>query len=297
MVLGIREKLGYSPVSVPSTPKIRGFVPLLHLFVIAVVQGITEFLPISSSGHLVLVPKLACWPDQGLLIDVAVHVGTLGAVIAYLWRDVWTMLAGLTRLGAGRHDPGVRMMGLLALATVPVIVAGVLMHQYVGGAMRDLVVIGWATLGFGLVLYLCDRIGAMDHEIEHLNASSALLIGLVQVLALIPGTSRAGVTMSAARLLGFGRQDAARFSMLLSIPTILAAGTLAAVELARKGDAGLQADALIAAGFAFATAYVAIALMMRWLRRASFTPFVVYRIALGVLVLALAYSGATPCAG
>ncbi len=270
---------------------------LVHLIVIAVVQGITEFLPISSSGHLALAPKLACWPDQGLLIDVAVHVGTLGAVITYLWRDVWMMLVGLTRLTAGCRDPGVKLMVLLSLATVPVIVAGLLIHLYAGAALRDVVVIGWATVGFGVVLYACDRFGPMVRRIEHLNAVSALLIGLAQVAALIPGASRAGVTMSAARIMGYERQDAARFSMLLSIPTIIAAGALAGVDLAASGDARLQADAVMAAGLAFVTAYIAIALMMRWLRRASFTPFVVYRIVVGVGVLAFAYSGAQPCAG
>ena len=125
---------------------------LVHLIVIAVVQGITEFLPISSSGHLALVPKLACWPDQGLLIDVAVHIGTLGAVITYLWRDMWLMFTALTRIGVGRRDPGVRLFIMLAIATAPVIVAGLLVHRYAGGALRDIVVIGWATLGFGFVL-------------------------------------------------------------------------------------------------------------------------------------------------
>ena len=270
---------------------------LVHLIVIAVVQGITEFLPISSSGHLVLVPQLVCWPDQGMLIDVAVHIGTLGAVITYLWRDVWLMLTALTRIDMWRRDPGVRMIMMLAVATVPVIVAGLLIHTYAGDALRDMVVIGWATLGFGLVLYACDRLGPTRRRIEHMNMWSALLIGLAQIAALIPGASRAGVTISAARAMGYERQDAARFSMLLSIPTIIAAGTLAGIDLVRMGDASLQTDAVIAAGLAFVTAYIAIALMMRWLRRASFTPFVVYRIVVGGGVLAFAYSGAQLCTG
>jgi undecaprenyl-diphosphatase len=272
-------------------------VTLLHLIVVAVVQGITEFLPISSSGHLALVPKVACWPDQGLLIDVAVHIGTLGAVITYLWRDVWFMLTAVTRIGMGLRDPGVRLIVLLAIATVPVLIAGVLVHHYAGDALRDLVVIGWATLGFGLVLYACDRAGRTTGVLDHMTRSSALWIGLAQIAALIPGASRAGVTISAARALGFDRQEAARFSMLLSIPTIIGAGTLAGLDLARSGNATLQADAVIAAALAFVTAYIAIALMMRWLRRASFTPFVVYRIILGAGLLALAYTGAQFCNG
>lgn len=270
---------------------------LVHLIVVAIVQGITEFLPVSSSGHLALVPKLMCWPDQGLSIDVAVHIGTLGAVVTYLWRDVWSMLVGLTRIGAGLRDPGVKLMFLLALATLPVIVAGLLVNLYLGNALRDVMVIGWATVGFGLVLYACDRFGAMDRRLEHVTASSALLIGLAQILALIPGASRAGVTMSAARILGYDRRDAARFSMLLSIPTIIAAGALVGIDLYRSGDADLQADAVMAAGLAFVTAYITIALMMNWLRRASFTPFVIYRVVIGGGLLTFAYVGAELCAG
>ncbi len=270
---------------------------LLHLFVVAVVQGITEFLPISSSGHLALIPKFACWPDQGLLIDVSVHIGTLGAVITYLWRDVWSMIVGLTRIRAGLGDPGVKLLALLALATVPVIIAGLLVNLYLGNALRNVVVIGWATVVFGLVLYACDRFGSMGRRFGNLNALSALLIGLAQVLALIPGASRAGVTMSAARILGYDRRDAARFSMLLSIPTIIAAGALAGVDLIASQDVRLQSDAVMAAGLAFVTAYIAIAMMMRWLRNASFTPFVIYRIVIGVGVLAFAYAGADLCAG
>lgn len=270
---------------------------LVHLIVVAIVQGITEFLPISSSGHLAMVPKLACWPDQGLLIDVAVHMGTLGAVIFYLWRDVWLMLTAVTRIGVGRRDPGVRLIIMLAIATVPVIIAGLLIHRYAGNALRDLVVIGWATLGFGFVLYACDRFGSTRHQAKHMTRSSALVIGLAQIAALIPGASRAGVTISAARALGYDRQDAARFSMLLSIPTIIGAGALAGLDLVQTGDATLQTDAVIAAGLAFVTAYIAIALMMRWLRRASFTPFVVYRIIVGGGVLVFAYTGAQICSG
>ena len=297
MVLGFLPLLGYSPVSTPSTPSHRGSVTPLHLIVVAIVQGITEFLPISSSGHLALVPKLACWPDQGLLIDVAVHIGTLGAVITYLWRDVWLMLTAVTRFGAGLRDPGVRLIILLAIATVPVLIAGLLIHEYAGNALRDLVVIGWTTLGFGLVLYACDRMGRTTQGLDRMTRSTALLIGLAQIAALIPGSSRAGVTISAARALGYDRQDAARFSMLLSIPTIIGAGALASLDLVKTGDAALQADAVIAAALAFVTAYIAIALMMRWLRRASFTPFVVYRIILGGGLLAFAYTGAQFCGG
>ena len=263
---------------------------LLQLAVIAVVQGITEFLPISSSGHLRLIPLLSDWPDQGLAIDIAVHVGTLFAVLAYLWRDVLAMLGGLVRIGAGMAHPGVRMIVYLAVATVPVMAAGYALTEFVGTEWRNsLEVIAWATLGFGLLLHLSDRIGLTVRRIEHMSLLTAFAIGLAQALALIPGASRAGVTMTAARVLGFERRDAARFSMLMSIPTIVAAGAFAARELVESGDPVLQSNALLAGGVAFVAALIAIAAMMGWLRRATFAPFAIYRVFLGGVLLGLVY--------
>jgi len=265
-------------------------VSLLQIVVLALVQGITEFLPISSSGHLVLVPVVAGWPDQGLAMDVAVHVGTLGAVIVYFWRDVWAMAVGLVRSLRGRADPGGRLFWLVVLATVPVVVAGVALKALGwDDALRSVAVIGWTMLGFGVVLWLADRFAPADRGLERIGPAGALAIGFAQILALIPGTSRAGITMTAARALGYARPDAARFSLLLSIPTILAAGALAGLDLAESGDVGRMTDAAIGAGLAFVSALVAIWAMMAWLRRASFTPFVVYRVVLGVVLLAVAY--------
>jgi undecaprenyl-diphosphatase len=264
-------------------------VPFLHIVVLALVQGITEFLPISSSGHLILVPIVAGWPDQGLMIDVAVHVGTLGAVLLYFWRDVWMMLAGLGRVARGRWDPGARLAVLVIAATLPVVVAGFILDHFYPQGLRSIEVIGWTTLLFGIVLYLADAFGLTVRRMEHMRFSDAAVIGVSQVLALIPGTSRSGITMTAARMLGFDRIDAARFSMLLSMPTILGAGTLKGLELYQSGDAQLTADAFAVAGLAMVSALVAITLLMAWLRRATFTPFVVYRVVLGVLLLAFAY--------
>lgn len=264
-------------------------MPFLHIVVLALVQGITEFLPISSSGHLILVPIVAGWPDQGLMIDVAVHVGTLGAVLLYFWRDVWMMLAGLGRVARGRWDPGARLAVLVIAATLPVVVAGFILDHFYPQGLRSIEVIGWTTLLFGIVLYLADAFGLTVRRMEHMRFSDAAVIGVSQVLALIPGTSRSGITMTAARMLGFDRTDAARFSMLLSMPTILGAGTLKGWELYQSGDAQLTADAFAVAGLAMVSALVAITLLMAWLRRATFTPFVVYRVVLGVLLLAFAY--------
>lgn len=264
-------------------------MPIEQLIILAVVQGITEFLPISSSGHLILVPFFTESADQGPLLDVAVHVGTLGAVMLYLWRDIARMLLGLGRGLRGRPDGGTRLALQLILATLPLVAAGYAASRYLGTGLRSIEVIGWATLGFGLLLWVVDRAGMTVRRIEHLSYAGALFIGCSQILALIPGTSRSGITMTAARLLGFERAEAARFSMLLAIPAILAAGTLAGIDLYEAGDAQLTADAFIAAGLALVAALIAIVLMMGWLRRASFLPFVLYRIALGAGLLVWVY--------
>ena len=263
---------------------------LLHIAILALVQGISEFLPISSSGHLVLVPWLLGWKDQGLIIDVAVHVGTLGAVMVYLRKDIARMLTGLLRGAKGRgFNDDTRLVMYLVIGTIPVVIAGFLVNSAYAEGIRSITIIGWTTLGFGVLLWISDRFGLTLKRIEHLRLFDVIIIGLSQVLALIPGTSRSGITMTAGRLLGMERSDAARFSMLLSIPTIIGAGTLKGYELFQAGDASLSASVLVAMFLSFITAFVAIFLMMAWLRRATFTPFVIYRILLGGFLLAVAY--------
>lgn len=265
-------------------------VSLLQLTVLALVQGITEFLPISSSGHLIVASGLAGWPDQGLVIDIAVHVGTLGAVMLYCWRDLVAMAGGVFRLVTrGRRSREAALAGYVVLATLPLVAAGYFLKDLVSGPLRSAEVIAWATIGFGVLLYVVDRSCLRIRTVANMTVNSAVMIGLAQILALIPGTSRSGITMTAGRLLGFERVDAARFSLLLSIPAILGAGTLAGRDLAASGDLALTHDALIAAGLAFVAALVAIVLMMRWLARASFTPFVVYRLLFGGYLLYWVY--------
>lgn len=269
---------------------------LLHLIVLAAVQGITEFLPISSSGHLVLVPAVAGWPQQPILIDVAVHLGTLLAVVLYFWRDVGQVFAGLYRLIRGRRDSSTRLVGLLFFGTIPVIVGGGLLVFYdLTAYVRSPLVIAWTTLGFGIVLYVADRLFLTVRKLDQMTMRHALIVGLAQVLSLIPGTSRAGITMSASRMLGFEREDAARYSMLLSIPTILAAGALVVLDLLAAEEVGAFDDAIFAGLLAFAFAIVAIAGLLAWLRRATFAPFAIYRVALGLglLVWIYAFGGAT----
>ncbi len=264
-------------------------MPLLHLAILALVQGITEFLPISSSGHLVMVPLVLDVPDQGLTLDVAVHVGTLGAVILYLWRDILEMLVGIARTMRGRSDPAALLAGYLILATLPVIGAGYAFNHYVPGGIRGIEVIGWATLGFGIVLFISDQIGMTVRRIEHLRVNDVLFIGCAQILALIPGTSRSGICMTAARVLGVERSDAARFAMLLSIPAIAGAGSLKGYELWQSGDAALTTDVFFAAGLAFIAALFTIIGLMAWLRRATFTPFAIYRVILGAALIGISY--------
>ena len=273
-------------------------MPFLHLLILALVQGITEFLPVSSSGHLILT-----WAALGesqtpagdqLVIDIAVHVGTLGAVCLYFWRDVGSMTGGFFRLLGGQRSPGGRLAVAVLIGTLPVVAVGFLAKDFITDTLRSVEVIAWTTLIFGLLLYAADKIGLTVRRLEHLTLVQAFIVGLAQVLALIPGTSRSGITMTAARVFGFERAEAARFSLLLSIPAILGAGTLAGLDLYKLGKAQLTADALLAMGLSFLSALLAIALMMAWLRRASFTPFVIYRILLSGLLFWLVYGGGLP---
>lgn len=262
-------------------------MPLLHLFLVAVIQGITEFLPISSSGHLILLPNLSGLDDQGQVIDVAVHVGTLGAVVLYFWSDVRIAVAGLPRMLTGRIDtPGARLAFLLTIATVPVIIAGLILKLTgLDDAMRSVAVIGWAMLGFGIVLWWADRTGPSDKGDTDWNLGDAIKLGLWQAVALIPGTSRSGICITGARMMGYDRHGAAKISMLMSIPTILAGGTLLALEVAADANTAAARDGAIAAVFAFLSALLALTLMMRLLRTVSFTPYVVYRVILGLFLI------------
>ncbi len=271
-------------------------MPFTQILILAAIQGITEFLPISSSGHLILVPKLTGLTDQGLMLDVAVHVGTLVAVILYFWRDVFGMVSALSRIfqqisNYRKLDAEFWLFCKLVLATLPAIAVGLYVNKYMGANLRTLEIIGWATLCFGILLFVADKINMTVRKMEHISFGGAFFIGLMQAISLVPGTSRAGITMTAARFLGIERQDAARFSLLLSIPTIIGAGVLKGYELSESTDRVLFYDVLTVTGLSFLFALVAISLLMVWLRRASFTPFVIYRILLGGVLLGIVYYG------
>ncbi|MYE02322.1 MAG: undecaprenyl-diphosphate phosphatase [Alphaproteobacteria bacterium] len=272
-------------------------MPLFLVVLLALVQGITEFLPVSSSAHLVLVHAAfgEHRPEEAaaLVLDVAVHLGTLGAVLAYFRRDVArlvrTGLAGLAGL-AGPRQEGWALGWMVVAAAVPVAAAGALFKDTVAAEARSVEVVAWTTLVFGLVLWAADRRGSRTMRLDSLRLPHALAIGAAQILALVPGVSRSGITMTAALALGFERAEAARFSLLLSIPVILGAGLWTLRDLVRMDDPSIAAAAGLAALLAFAAALAAIAAMMRWLARASFTPFVIYRVLLGGLLLAWVYA-------
>ncbi len=281
------------PIVITKTTKaLAEQMSLFHLILVAMIQGVTEFLPVSSSGHLILLPSLTGATDQGLAIDVAVHVGTLGAVILYFWSDVKQALAGLPEVLRGQTDtPQARLALGLVIATIPTVIAGAIL--YLSGleqSLRSVAVIGWTMLGFGLLLYWMDQNGAQTKEANDWGFKDALIMGLWQVLALIPGTSRSGITITGARQLGYTREDGARIAMLMSIPTIIASGTLLLVDVIRDSNAQLAKDGAIAAAFAFVAALLALSLMMRLLRSVSFTPYVIYRVILGAILLVIAYS-------
>ncbi|NBR79223.1 MAG: undecaprenyl-diphosphate phosphatase [Alphaproteobacteria bacterium] len=259
-----------------------------HILILALIQGVTEFIPVSSSGHLNLLHALTDRPDQGVVMDVALHGGTLLAVMAYFRADVARLILGGLDILRLRPSQNRDFATLLLLASLPVLLAGaVLMLTGAIDRLRHLEVVAWASIIFAVPLWLADKKGAANKDMTALKARPALLVGGAQMLALIPGASRAGVTIMAARALGFDRQAAARFSMLLSMP-VIAAFTLAGLaELVSDDNSGNLADAglgaLLAAVFAFAT----IHLFLRMAARFSLTPFIIYRIALGVVLLTI----------
>ncbi|MBD0865354.1 MAG: undecaprenyl-diphosphate phosphatase [Rhodobacteraceae bacterium] len=267
-------------------------MPIFQLILIAIIQGVTEFLPVSSSGHLVLLPNLTGFEDQRLVIDVAVHVGTLFAVILYLWPDVRRALGGTVRLLRGRVDTQGAFLALcLVIATTPVVVFGLILHiTGLADLMRSVAVVGWTMLIFGLVLYWADRTGPVSRRDKDWTIRHAAIMGLWQAVALIPGTSRSGITITGARHLGYDRTSAVRLAMLMSIPTIAASGVVLGVHVTIGDDTGLLRDVGLAALLAFGSALLALSLMMRLSRSASFTPYVIYRVILGIALLVYAYS-------
>ncbi|MEW5009583.1 MAG: undecaprenyl-diphosphate phosphatase [Cycloclasticus sp.] len=260
----------------------------VQIIALGLLQGLTEFLPVSSSAHLILLPLLLGWEDQGLAFDVAVHVGTLLAVVTYFRRDLSRLIVGwLASLLRRQHTQDSRLAWLIIIGTIPVGLVGLLLGDWIELYLRSPLVIALATIIFGLLLWWADAKGVQLRDQQQLTAKDALIIGLYQVLALVPGTSRSGITMTGALLLGLTRDAAARFSFLLSVPLIFLAGSLKTLELVEMGQAvdwtAIVAGVVISALSAFAC----ISLFLKLLERVGMFPFVIYRLGLGLVLLYL----------
>jgi len=267
-------------------------IDMLQAIVLAFIQGLTEFLPISSSAHLALVPLLSDFPDQGLAFDCVLHLGSLTAVIVYFRTDLARMSTGFLRTLSVRSwhaDADGRLAWLILIATIPVGLAGLAFRHIVEGELRTVTVIALASIGFGLLLWLADATGKRVRQAGDWRLRDALIVGVAQAIALIPGTSRSGITMTAALMLGYSRVAAARFSFLLSIPVIVLAGGLKLKDwLVGPAQASTAPELAVGYLVSAAAAYACIHFFLRFLDRVGMTPFVIYRILLGAALLVLA---------
>jgi undecaprenyl-diphosphatase len=258
----------------------------MHTLMLALLQGLTEFLPISSSAHLILMPRLLGWPDQGLAFDVAVHVGTLVAVVAYFRHDITRLLLAWLQSCLQRRLSGdARLAWFVLLGTLPAALAGLLLHHVVETWLRSPLVIALATIGFGLLLWAADRGGRQQRSETGLRVVDVVWIGLAQAVALVPGTSRSGITMTAGLALGLTRSAAARFSFLLSVPLIILAGGYETLQLFEQAEPVAWGTLLLGTSVAAASAYLCIHLFLSLIERIGMLPFVVYRLLLGCLLL------------
>jgi undecaprenyl-diphosphatase len=269
-------------------------MPILQVIVLAVVQGLTEFLPVSSTAHLYLTSWLLGWHAEALDFDIALHIGTLLAILLYFLRDWLQIVAQGFGMRYGRDEELTRnrtMLWLLAIATIPVGVFGYVFNKQAETTWRNPFVIGFMLVAVGVVMWLAERAGRMRRDLSSLNLPDAVVIGLAQALSIVPGTSRSGITISAGLFNDFDRQSAARFSFLLSAPAIAAAAGKALYDMHKHGGFGaiLNAPFLVGVAVSAITGCVAIAWFLHYLRRSSLLPFVYYRIIFGIIVLALAF--------
>ncbi|XOV83394.1 MAG: undecaprenyl-diphosphate phosphatase [bacterium] len=257
----------------------------LQIIILSLVQGLTEFLPISSSAHLILPSLLTDWPDQGLAFDVGVHFGTLLAVVTYFRADLLQMTTAVVTYPTHRiYKPEIDLVLKLALATLPVMVAGLFGKDFIEHHLRSVPVIATTTIVFGIALWLADR---KPGKLALLSWGQALFIGGMQMLALIPGTSRSGITITAALMVGLTRTSAARFSFLLAIPTILGAQILLSLDLVREAQQQQWLDLFTGALLSGLAAYACIAFFIALVERTGMTPYVIYRLLLGTALFAI----------
>jgi len=256
----------------------------LQYFLIGIIQGVTEFLPISSSGHLVLFAQLTNWEDQGLFTDIAVHFGTLFAVIIYLRKEIYFLLTNFFKSKLFED----KIIFKIILSTLPAIILGYFIYDYVSMYFRNINLIAISSIFFAIVLFFADKIKIRNKSWKNITFIEALIVGLFQVLAFIPGASRAGVTITGARFLGYDRLNAARFSMLLSIPIILASMTLSLISLFKNETLPINIyQPFSAALVAYITALLSIIFLMKFIKKANFNIFIIYRIILGIILLTI----------
>ena len=261
---------------------------MAHALWLAIIQGLTEFLPISSSGHLVLAPTIFGWPDQGLAFDISVHVGTLVAVVLYFRRDLAFIAVDWCKsIIGGPVTVYSKLAWAIAFATVFVGIAGIVFESYISTALRNPVPIGVATLFFGIVLGIADKVGSRNRSLEQIWWKDVIVIGVAQMLALIPGTSRSGITITAGLAMGLTRDAATRFSFLMALPVIALAGIWQGKSLLDQPQP-VQWDILLAGALVSACiAILCIHYFLRYVQRFSLMPFVIYRIVLGVILMAV----------
>ena len=265
--------------------------------VLGVVQGLTEFLPISSNAHLRIVGAVFGWHDPGAAFTAIIQIGTELAVLLYFAKDIGRIVAAWVSSLFNRErrgDPDARMGWLIIVGSIPIVILGLLFQKQIETNLRDLRIIAIALVVFSLVLYVADRRGAKTRHIDELTVGHGVTYGLAQALALIPGVSRSGGTITAGLFLGYTREAAARYSFLLAIPAVLGSGLYEAYKAFKGGIAGAQVEwppTILATVLAFGVGLAVIAWLLRYLVRGSFVPFVVYRIVLGLLVLALVGTG------
>src|SRR3954447_22404811 len=287
-------KAGCAARRVPDHRYRAAAVTAVHAIVLGIVQGLTEFLPISSTAHLRIVPAFLGWPDPGAAFTAVVQLGTMAAVLLYFRADLWriarTWLASLRRPEL-RSELDARMGWYIGLGTVPIAIFGFIFRDQIESGGRNLYLIGTTMIVLGLVLLWADRAGRRNRELGTIQARDATVIGFAQAAALVPGVSRSGATISAGLFRGFDRESAARYSFLLSVPAVVLSGLFEARKIGGEGSAGV-APTLIATLLAFIVGYASIAWLLRYLVRHTMTVFVVYRVALGTLVLVLTASGA-----
>ncbi|HSH56972.1 MAG TPA: undecaprenyl-diphosphate phosphatase [Halomonas sp.] len=258
----------------------------LQVVVLSIVQGLTEFLPVSSSAHLILVPVLSDWGDQGLAFDVALHIGSLAAVVFYFRQELVKMAVSWTGSLVGRGvDGDARLAWWVVLATIPVCLVGLAFHDDIAEGMRSPLIIAFGLIAFGLLLAYADLRHRGGRDEYQLTLRDALLIGLAQALALIPGTSRSGITITAALLLGMNRESAARFSFLMSIPVIVLAGGMEVLGLVRDATEVEWFTLMVGALLSAISAYLCIHYFLAFIKRVGMQPFVIYRLLLGAWLL------------